>query len=435
MAHSRSDPAAALVGAYVDLYPAEAARLLEAAPVHEVVEFLGRQDATRAAAVLQRLSAHLAAQCLPRLDADVRTQLLAALEPARAASLLSRLEPGTHAEIVATLDASLARELQELASYPPDTAGQLMDTRVPTFEARLSVRETVAKVRSARRLATDGLIVVGQEGELVGVVSALEVMVARPDQSLGSLVTRPPPAVSGMAPREEVADLLTARDLRVLPVVDARGYVLGAIRQQALVQALQEQATADLTTMVGAGREERALSSPFLAVRKRLPWLNINLLTAFLAASVVGVFEDTIAQFTALAVLLPVVAGQSGNTGAQALAVVMRGLALREIRARHWVPVVLKESLAGTLNGVGIALVTAAGVYVWSGSWGLCAVIGVAMVLSMIIAGVSGAAIPMLLTWLRQDPAQSASIILTTVTDVMGFLSFLGLATLFAALL
>ncbi len=221
-----------------------------------------------------------------------------------------------------------------------------------------------------------------------------------------------------------------------LPVVDLDGHLLGVIRHDAdLVQAVQEEATADIQTMVGASKEERALSTALFAVRKRLPWLNINLLTAFLAAAVVGLFESTIAKFTALAVLLPVVAGQSGNTGAQALAVIMRGLALREIRLRHTVAVLIKETIAGALNGIAIAFVTALGVYVWSRSLGLCAVIALAMVLSMAIAGMSGAAIPLILTALRQDPAQSSSIILTTVTDVVGFFSFLGLATLFASLL
>jgi magnesium transporter len=190
-----------------------------------------------------------------------------------------------------------------------------------------------------------------------------------------------------------------------------------------------------MQVMVGASRDERALSSPLFAMRKRLPWLNINLLTAFLAAAVVGIFENTIAQFTALAVLLPIVAGQSGNTGAQALAVIMRGLALREIRVHHWRRVLFKELLAGILNGITIALMTGLGVFVWSHSAGLALVIAAAMVLSMALASLSGAAIPLLLTRLRQDPAQSASIILTTVTDVVGFFSFLGLATLFSSLL
>jgi len=186
---------------------------------------------------------------------------------------------------------------------------------------------------------------------------------------------------------------------------------------------------------VGASREERALSKISFAVRKRLPWLQINLVTAFLAAAVVGIFEGTIARFTALAVLLPVVAGQSGNTGAQALAVTMRGMALREIRLRHWPRVAFKEASVGVVNGVAVAMVTSIGVYVWSRSFGLSLVIGLAMVLSMAIAGIAGAAVPMVLSALGQDPAQSSSIVLTTITDITGFLSFLGLATLFADML
>jgi magnesium transporter len=177
------------------------------------------------------------------------------------------------------------------------------------------------------------------------------------------------------------------------------------------------------------------LSPPQFAVKKRLPWLQINLATAFLAAAVVGLFESTIAQFTALAVLLPVVAGQSGNAGAQALAVTMRGLALREISTRHWFRVLFKEARVGVINGLAIALTTGLGVLVWSRSTGLALVICIAMVLSMVIAGIAGSVIPIALTRLGQDPAQSSTIILTTVTDVAGFMSFLGIATLLATLL
>jgi magnesium transporter len=177
------------------------------------------------------------------------------------------------------------------------------------------------------------------------------------------------------------------------------------------------------------------LSKAAFAVRKRQPWLQINLVTAFLAAAVVGLFEDMIARFTALAVLLPVVAGQSGNTGAQALAVTMRALAIREITIRHWLRVLWKECQAGFLNGVGVCITTCLGVYVWSQSPGLTAVIGISMILSMIIAGVAGAAVPIVLVRVGQDPATASSIILTTVTDVMGFFSFLGTATLLSGFL
>ena len=187
--------------------------------------------------------------------------------------------------------------------------------------------------------------------------------------------------------------------------------------------------------MVGAGREERALSEAQFAIKKRLPWLEINLATAFLAASVVGLFEGTIAKFTALAVLMPVVAGQSGNTGAQSLAVTMRGLALREISTRHWFRVLFKEIKVGLINGIAIAATTGVGVLLWSRSTGLALVIVIAMVASMVIASIAGSLIPIALTRLGQDPAQSSSIILTTITDVAGFMSFLGIATLLSSLL
>ncbi|HLE93237.1 MAG TPA: magnesium transporter, partial [Sulfuricaulis sp.] len=213
------------------------------------------------------------------------------------------------------------------------------------------------------------------------------------------------------------------------------GRLVGVIHQAGLLTALQEETSLDIQTMVGASKDERALSKVPFAVIKRLPWLQINLLTAFLAAGVVGLFESTIAKFTALAVLMPVVAGQSGNAGAQALAVTMRGLALREISVRHWLRVVWKEVNVGLLNGLAIALTTGVAVFFWSKSFGLSLVIGISMVLSMIAAGFSGAIIPIALTRMGQDPAQSSTIVLTTVTDVVGFLSFLGIATLMAQML
>jgi magnesium transporter len=211
--------------------------------------------------------------------------------------------------------------------------------------------------------------------------------------------------------------------------------LVGVIRQKALIDTMQASALSDMQAMVGASREERALSSPFFTVRKRMPWLQVNLLTAFLAAGVVGLFESTIAQFTALAVLLPVVAGESGNAGAQALAVTMRGLALREISTRDWSRVVTKEVAAGFMNGVAIAVTCGIGVCLWSGSAGLVIVIVVSMILAMVMAGFAGALVPIILTKLGQDPAQSSSIVLTTITDVAGFMSFLGIATLLSGML
>ena len=225
-------------------------------------------------------------------------------------------------------------------------------------------------------------------------------------------------------------------NLEEVPVVDIEGRLLGVIRHAALMDALRDVATTDIQTMVGVSKDERALSSSWFAVRKRMPWLQINLLTAFLAASVVGAFEDTIAKVTALAVLLPVVAGQSGNAGAQALAVTMRGLALREIRVGHWMRVTRKEVSAGFWNGLSIAATCALGVYLWSGSIGLVLVIALSMVLSMVAAGMAGALVPITLARLGQDPAVASSIVLTHRDRTSsGSLSFLGIATVLSGML
>ena len=433
MANKVARAATALTEAFFDLYPGEATEALEGAPVEEIVRFLETQPTRRGATVLERFSPQMAADCVLRLSDETVRRILPEMDPGDVGIVLSRLDEAEREQRLALLDAPLAMELKELMTYPDDSAGRMMDTRVVTFRPQLSVKDALSRLRTSRRVPSQDLVVVDEDNKLEGLVALVDAVRADPKRPLEQLVRRMPISVHAMTPREEVVDLLSRRNAMTLPVVDLEGRLLGVIRHDAhLVQAVQEEATADIQTMVGASREERALSTPLFAVRKRLPWLNINLLTAFLAAAVVGLFESTIAKFTALAVLLPVVAGQSGNTGAQALAVIMRGLALREIRVRNTPRVLLKELFAGTLNGVAIAAVTALGVYVWSRSLGLCAVIALAMVMSMAIAGLAGAAIPMLLTALRQDPAQSSSIILTTVTDVSGFFSFLGLATLFA---
>ena len=424
-----------LTSAYAESFPDEVARALEAADAVEAADYLDSLPTDVARAVVERLSPTMGAACLAAMGDHSTRQLLESIEPGRAAALIGQLNQDERDANLALINAPLADELREILTYLPDTAGHFMDTRVVTFSPELTAQQALKRLQDLRRTRVTSVLVVDHNGLLEGLIPLAEVVFAEDDTTLESLVTHAAPSVHVMAPRDEVVEVLTRTGVTLLPVVDLDNRLLGAIRHDAMIQAIREEATAGLQTMVGVSKDERALSSPLLAVRKRLPWLNINLLTAFLAAAVVGLFESTIAQFTALAVLLPVVAGQSGNTGAQALAVTMRGLALREIRSRNWLRIVTKEAGAGFLNGIAIAVVTSLGVLVWSQSLGLTLVIGLAMILSMVIASVSGAAIPLILAGLRQDPAQSGSIILTTVTDVMGFFSFLGLATLFASML
>ena len=426
----------ALADTYIDRFPQEAIDVLESAPVAEVIQLLQTQPPQRGARILGRISTALAKASLLQMKPDPVRKILSVMDPVQAALLLGSLDTKDRELQLQNLDAGLARELNDLMSYPDASAGRLMQPRAPSVPARLTARQTLKRIKRFSPRDTAVLVVTDDNGKLLGLIDLVDVVHADPNTRLESLVhITTPVRVNALTPREEIIDLFSRLKLRILPVVDIEDRLLGVIRQSTMIQATQEEAATDMQAMVGVSRDERALSSPLFAMRKRLPWLNINLLTAFLAASVVGVFENTIAQFTALAVLLPVVAGQSGNTGAQALAVIMRGLALREIQIRHWQRVLLKEVLAGALNGIAIAIVTGLGVMIWSQSAGLAMVIGVAMVISMALAGLSGAAIPLVLTRLGQDPAQSASIILTTVTDIVGFLSLLGLATQFSKLL
>jgi magnesium transporter len=425
----------ALADSFIDQFPQEATEVLEAAPVEEIAQLLRMQVPERGAQIVGRISTALANSVLRELKPELAGRILGAMDPISAALLLGSFDAPTREALLEKLDPGLARELNELMSYPEGSAGRLMQARAPSIPGRRTIKQALARLRRLPSRDAAVVLVTDDSGKLVGLANLADVVRAEPTVRLETVIQPAPVRVNALTPREEIIDLFSRHRLQLLPVVDLDDRLLGVIRQSTVIQAAQEEAAADLQAMVGVSRDERALSSPWFAMRKRLPWLNINLVTAFLAAAVVGLFENTIAQFTALAVLLPVVAGQSGNTGAQALAVIMRGLALREIRVRHWQRVLIKEVLAGALNGIAIAIVTALGVLLWSHSPGLALVIAIAMVISMALAGLAGAAIPLILTRLGQDPAQSASIILTTVTDVTGFFSFLGLATLLSRLL
>ena len=249
----------------------------------------------------------------------------------------------------------MARELRTVASYPPETAGRLMDPRVLGMRRGTTVRDALRQLRAMRGRQVSDAFLIDDDGLLAGRLRVQDLAVAPAGEVIDTLI-QPAISVLGTATTDEVVGILTDRLLSSLPVVDLDGRLLGVIRHDTLVKTAQQDVAADIQAMVGASREERALSRVSFAVRARLPWLQINLGTAFLAAAVVGLFESTIAQFTALAVLLPVVAGQSGNAGAQALAITMRGLVLREISLRHWRRIVTKEATAGLVNGIAAAV-------------------------------------------------------------------------------
>ena len=362
------------------------------------------------------------------MDDDLFKELFIKVDTHLAARLFSRLDKGLTNKKLELLPDIVSREIRDFLNYNEGTAGYLMETDVTTFYMEDSVEDVLTRIRKTgnRRLLV--IYVVDDENKLIGKVPVHLIAISNPNKRLKKIMDVVP-SINALASREEVLEAIEKGDLLQIPVTDINNHLLGIIRNDALMSASKEEITENLQAMFGAGREEHALSKVSLAVKKRLPWLQVNLATAFLASFVVGLFEDTIAQITILAIFLPVVAGQSGNTGSQALAVTIRGLALKEIRISQWFRVARKEIMVGFINGVAVAITTGTIVYFWADSLGIAIVIGISMVLSMLIAGFAGAIIPIGLKAIGQDPATSSSIILTTVTDICGFLSFLGLAS------
>jgi len=429
MALAQNDTRWNLIQYYFQHFPGEAAEILNEASTEEILSYLHKNPLNISRDILMKLNNTTTSDVLKQMDDGFFAELFPLIDPYMGALLLSRLAQAIVNKKLELLPDKLSKEIKEVLTYPHDSAGFLMDTKIISFYPESTVDKVLAELRLLKDRRIFSVSVVDREYKLIGRVPVQTIAVSAPDETLDKLMEKAV-SIHVMSPQEDEVKLLKDAKIINLPVVDLDNRLLGVIRHDALIKAAEMDATEDVQAMFGAGREERALSKATFAIKKRLPWLEINLATAFLAASVVGIFEDTIAKITVLAVFLPVVAGQSGNTGSQALAVTIRGLALREIRIGQWFKVARKELIVGTVNGIAVALTTSLIVYIWASSVGLAMVIGISMVFSMAIAGFSGAVIPILLKSVGQDPAQSSSIVLTTVTDIVGFFSFLGLATI-----
>ena len=425
-----------LVKAFFEKYPAEGARALEALPQEEARSVILSLSAESACSTMEYLNPHVASLIFEDLTPEQAKPFLENVSPKRMTDILLNIPQEKRAQFLSVVDSGMSRTLDALLTYPAQTAGGMMSPGVTTVSKDLSVGDAIRAIRSAgKKRPLYYVYVTDSENHLLGVLGMRDLILADPRSSVESIMMKDVTTVPAEMDREEVVKLASKHRYLTIPVVDAERRPLGIIHSEDLIQAVEEEASEDIQKMFGAGGDEQALSPLRFSLKKRLPWLQVNLATAFLAAAVVSLFENTIARITALAVFLPVVAGQGGNTGAQTLAVVIRALALGEIEKGVAKRVIAKEACLGVINGIAVGIVTAGVTYLWQGNPYFGLVIGLAMVANMAIASVSGAVIPLAMRALGWDPAQSSSIILTTVTDVMGFFAFLGLATLFQHLL
>ncbi len=412
--------------------PHNAADILEALEESAAADLLTELDVTEAAEILEEMRTLAAVEILEEIEPGTAAQLIEALPPDEAADILGELEPELSRQVLDAISDQAEESVRALLAYPPDSAGGLMSTRVASLPVGLTSGEAIEALRRLHETFEDlsYVYVVDDDERLCGVISFRDVVFARPGTGLDEVMVHNPIAVRPETDRQEVADLIQRYTLLALPVIDQRSKLLGLVTIDDVIEAVQAEATEDIAVMVGAGVSETPYSPVRVSVRNRLPWIVVNLATAFLVAWVISRFEETIETLAVLAAFMPVVASIGGNGGAQSLAVVIRALAIEDMPRHVTRRVILREVTVGILNGLMIATLAGAIATVTTGRPRIGLVIGLAALGNMAIAGLAGASIPILLRRLGLDPALASNIILTMVTDLLGFGGFLAIATL-----
>lgn len=349
-----------------------------------------------------------------------------------AAALVDYLPDDLSAEVLELMRRRESGQVESLLDYAEQTAGRIMNPNVFALSEDLTVGEAVSALQNAINVEmVFYLYVVDARRHLVGVTSLRRLLLVGPETPLKRIMTPDVFSVRVDTDQEEAARLVASYNLLAIPVVDEENKLAGVITVDDVIDVLKDEATEDLYRLAGVSGDERIETPAWEALKKRLPWLGVNLGTAFLAASVVAAFENTISQVTALAIFMPIVAGMGGNAGTQTLTVVVRGLALGELSYANARKALFKEAAIGLGNGVALGLVAALVAWATRGNPMLGLLLGMAMVCNMLVASTAGTLVPLGLKAAKIDPALASSVFITTFTDVVGFASFLGLATIF----
>ncbi|MGM0557415.1 MAG: magnesium transporter [Myxococcota bacterium] len=387
----------------------------------------------QAADTLSELPEHVLRDLLDNLDDRRVSLLLERLAPDDAATAVGFLDEPRAEVILADVDPARRERIEHLRVYPPESAGSLMTSEMVLLEEDTLAQDAIGIIRSheARSEFIFYVYVVNEGGTFLGVVPIRRLITGDPEASVRELMVPDPIAVYATDDQEKVADITARYNLLAVPVVDDSFRLLGVITVDDVIDVLQEEATEDMYLMQGLSDEDRVYSPVSKSVRKRFPWMVLNLITAFAAASIVGLFEESIAEVVVLATFMPVVAGMGGNGGTQTLTVVTRAIALGELDPSDGLEAVGKQMAIGLSVGAGIGLLTAVVAWLWKGMPFLGLVLFLAMLVNMTVAGLSGAAVPLGLKAVNADPAMGSGVLVTTFTDVTGFLAFLGLATVF----
>jgi len=347
------------------------------------------------------------------------------------ADVLQKLPNTVTHEVLTSMDTQDRARIEAILSYPEDSAGGLMNTDTVTVRPDITLEVVLRYLRRHRSLPdmTDNLLVVNRRDEFIGILPINKILVSDPDITVREVMSTEVTTITALMEDTEVAQLFERHDLISAPVVDdVTGKLLGRITIDDVVDVIREDADHSLMSMAGLDEDEDTFAPALKTSRRRAVWLGINLITAFLASAVIGLFQATIDQVVALAVLMPIVASMGGIAGSQTLTLVIRGQAIGHIDSKNIGWLLNREFIVGLTNGILWALVIAAVTYVWFMDVQISAIIGCAIVINLVVAAISGAYLPVLLKKLNIDPALAGGVVLTTITDVVGFFAFLGLA-------
>lgn len=417
------------------LRPTEVARLIEKSPPKERQILWNLVSQEHEAEVLQHLGDDIQADILSRMNSEEVLALTESLDSDDMVDVLQQLPNRVMKETLRIMDKQNRRRVEKLLSYPEDTAGGLMNTDTTTIRPDISVETTLRYIRRHDEIPemTDSLIVVSRKDSYIGLVPLTKLLVSDLSITIREIMVTDIEAIDAQMPDDQVAALFEEHDLVSAPVVDDQGKLLGRITIDDVVDVIREDADHSLMSMAGLDEDEDTFAPVMKTTRRRAVWLGINLLTAFIASAVIGLFEQTIDKVVALAVLMPIVASMGGIAGSQTLTLVIRGQALGHVERSNAGWLLNREMIVGALNGLLWAGVIAVVATLWFQDINLGIIIAIAIVINLVAGAVAGTLLPIILKSMGIDPALAGSVLLTTITDVVGFFAFLGLATIFYA--
>ncbi len=414
------------------LSSSDIAHLLESSPPKERNLLWKLVDKNIEGEVLRYLSDEIRTDFLSKLNPQELITITEDFDTDDLADVLQQLPDTVIKEVLDSMDSQDRHRIEKVLSYPEDTAGGLMNTDTITIRPDISIDVVLRYLRRHRSLPemTDKLWIVNRKDEFIGLLPIIKMLVSNPNATVREVMDTEAITIAVNTPDTEVANLFERRDLVSAPVLSSEGKLLGRITIDDVVDVIREDADHSLMSMAGLDEDDDTFTPVFKTAKRRAVWLGINLITAFIASAVIGMFADTIEKVVALAVLMPIVASMGGIAGSQALTLVIRSMALGQISRNNIGWLLNREFIVGVLNGALWALVVAAAAILWFNDLKIGVIIASALLINLIVAAVAGTMLPVILRARNIDPALAGGVILTTITDVVGFLSFLGLATI-----